>query len=620
MCGIYGSTVPYSREMVLAKLNRIRFRGPDYSAFMQYDDVILGHNRLSIIDLDHRSDQPLKYLHLTIVFNGEIYNYLDVRKTLQGKGYAFKTESDTEVICAAYLEYGVQCVNHLNGMFAFVIYNAKDKTLFGARDRLGKKPFYYSIHSRGFEFASQPSVIAMGNDFTVDQNALNFFLYCSYIPEPLCVYQEVRKLQAGCYFTYNITRRELLIKQYWDIDYRWEKKFTGTYADAVAELKLILKDAVNVRMHADVPIGVFLSSGIDSSLVAAIAADTHPDVKTFNIRFNEKGYDESVASAEIASIIGTRHHTIECSFREGLNMIENYGHYFDEPFADPSAIPGLLLAKHTKQYVTVALSGDGGDENFLGYHRYRWMDRINPVYSSPMLVRKAIAWLINLSPNYRHKLLSLTLTQKDLITLYLRICGGMDFSHLALSPEEVIPQGHPALDHVHKPVLEKISDYDLKTYLNEDINTKVDRSSMAYAVESRAPYLDYRVVEFARSLPSDFKMTGVVQKRILKDILFERIPEKIFKRPKAGFSVPLRSWFRHELKDYVYDNLTARNLADIPGIDADVSLNLIKEHMDGKWNRSQFIWSLLVLNQWKQMQPKLSAETILTPNHEPHHQ
>lgn len=602
MCGIYGSTIQYSDSAVTEKLNRIRFRGPDYSAYAANDGVILGHNRLSIIDLDHRSDQPMQYEHLLIVFNGEIYNYKEIRNTLKDKGYSFRTNSDTEVICAAYLYYGEQCVQHFNGMFAFVIYDKKMRTLFGARDRLGKKPFYYAASQHGIEFASQPSAIAMGNDFTIDQQAVNAFLRYSYIPEPLCIYKEIKKLPAGSYFTYQIQSKQLKISKYWDIDFEWKNKFTGSYGEALEQTRSLLSDAIDIRLNADVPIGIFLSSGIDSSLVTALASARHADIKTFTVRFADRKYDESLHAAKIASHLGANHNIIDCTYTDAFKVIDNYHHYFDEPFADTSAIPGLLLSQHVKKHVTVALSGDGGDENFLGYHRYQWMKQLAYAYRLPSFARKMASRLIGLSANYRHQLIAMSLTQPDIPALYQVLNGGLDHSFLEPTQHEYIDASESILYNGNKPLMEQLSDYDLKTYLNEDINTKVDRCFMAHAVESRAPFLDYRVVEFARSLPTEYKMQGRVQKRILKDILYQYVPAEFYNRPKQGFTVPLASWFRTELKEMVLDTLNNETLKNVAGLNVPVANRMIKEHMDGAWNRSQLIWNLLVLTQWQQKQ------------------
>lgn len=598
MCGIYGSTIKYGEDVIREKLNKASFRGPDFSAVYHCQDVVLGHNRLAIIDLDSRSNQPFSYEHLMIVFNGEIYNFLDLKADLQKKGYSFYTSSDTEVICAAYLEYGASCVQKFNGMFAFTIYDSRERVLFGARDRLGKKPFYYSHNGTEFEFASQPSQIALSNDFTVDQQAIREYLIWGYVPEPRSIWKEIKKLPAGHSFTFHCHTGVFKTETYWDLDYSWANKFQGSFQDAKKELKGLLIDAVKIRMNADVPLGIFLSGGIDSSLIAALASQMRGSVKTFSIKFNEKGFDESKYASMVASHLGTEHHTIECSYDSGLSLIQNFSRYYDEPFADSSAIPSLLLSKYTKDHVTVALSGDGGDEGFIGYTRYKWINNASPIFRLPLSLRQSLAACVNLSPNYVHKLIGMGISLKDIEVLYVKMFGGMENSWV-LQPDLGLKNPfREILTNKRKNLLENLSDFDIKTYLNEDINTKVDRASMAFSLESRSPLMDYRVMEFSRSLPTRYKYSRGAQKRILKDILYEYVPAQFFNRPKAGFTMPFKEWFRDELKEYVLDNLSEKELQSIPGINVKRTLEIVNEHMTGKWNRYPQIWKLLVLQQW----------------------
>ncbi|MDQ0639459.1 asparagine synthase (glutamine-hydrolyzing) [Pedobacter sp. W3I1] len=598
MCGIYGTTIPYSNGTIREKMARISFRGPDYTGIQRYDQVIFAHNRLAIIDLDARSNQPFSYMHLHIVFNGEIYNYKDIRKDLERKNYPFNTSSDTEVICAAYLEYGADCLTRFNGMFAFVIYDTHKNELFGARDRFGKKPFYYAHDHLSFEFASQPSQINIDRSLSVNEEAINQYLIWGYVPEPQSIYAEVKQLPAANYFKYDLKSHQLKITEYWTLDYGWKNKFEGSYEEAKEALSLILADAVKIRMNADVPLGVFLSGGIDSSLIAALATKEIDHVKTFSIKFNEKGFDESAYANQVAKHLGTEHYTIECNYNDGIELIENFNRFYDEPFADSSAIPTMLLSKNTRKYVTVALSGDAGDEAFLGYHRYKWIKQVNNLFYAPHGVRKVLAGLINQSPSYRHKLIAMGISMEDVEKLYVKMFGNMENSWVK-QPDlaKYNPLMH-ILTNPSKPLLERISDFDIKTYLNGDINTKVDRASMAFSLESRSPLMDYRVMEFSRSLPTAFKYTKGNQKRILKDLLFDHVPAHMFNRPKAGFTMPFQHWFRNELKDYVMDNLSADNLKNIPGIHLKRTQEIIKEHMTGKWNRYPQIWKLLVLSQW----------------------
>ncbi|WP_298499359.1 asparagine synthase (glutamine-hydrolyzing) [uncultured Algibacter sp.] len=607
MCGIYGTTIHYKDYQIKTKLERTQFRGPDEMGYKSYkfngNHVTFGHNRLSIIDLDPRSNQPFNYLDkVHIAFNGEIYNFQELRKKLSLKGYVFNTTSDTEVICAAYLEYGKKCLDHLNGMFAFVIYDINEQQFFGARDRLGQKPFYYYLNGKEFEFSSQISSIQLFNEkrLTISTNAIHDYLSWGAVPDPNSIFNEVKKLRAGHYFTYNLETGKFIEEEYWDIDYKDKNKFTGTYSEAQSELEDLLKDAVKMRLFADVPVGVFLSGGVDSSLIAALATkSTNEKIKTFSVKFNEKGFDESIYAKKVADHLNTNHHIIECNYKEGMDLIDNFHHYYDEPFNDSSAIPSMLLAKHTKKHVTVALSGDAGDESFIGYHRYNWVRYMNSIYKMPKPLRLLASKTLNIMPHYKLKVIGSVIKNKSvndayLGTLYHPESNWFEFQQTNNSDFEELKY----LYHDNKNVFERVSDFDLKTYLNWDINTKVDRATMAYSLEARAPFLDYRIVEFGRSLPTHFKFQNKNQKRILKDVLYKHVPKEIFDRPKAGFTMPFKEWFKKDLKDYVLTELSFDNLSDIPGIKPKEVQKMINQHMDGSWNRTGLIWSLIILRQW----------------------
>ena len=612
MCGIYGSTIKYSNSEIRNKLDRIAFRGPDFSDYRVVDDIILGHNRLAIIDLDPRSNQPFKYLHLHIVFNGEIYNYQELREQLIPKGYQFHTSSDTEVICAAYLEFGDACVKKFNGMFAFTIYDSISKKLFGARDRFGKKPFYYFKGFKSFEFGSQPSQLSMFNRYTVDESSINEYLIWGYIPEPKSIWNEIKKLPAAHSFNYDLDSGNLVIEPYWDLDYSWSNKFKGSYLEAKNELKNILTDSVKLRMIADVPLGVFLSGGIDSSLIASLASEMISNVSTFSVKFDEVGFDESPYAQNVANYLNTNHHTIECNYNEGIDLIKNFSQYYDEPFADSSAIPSMLLSKYTKKHVTVALSGDGGDEGFIGYSRYDSIRKLQNLYKVPHFARSMAGKILGMSPVYKHRLMGMGISYPNLESLFVKFYGGMENSWVLNNDEGLNNSFMNVLLNPNKPLLERVSDFDIKTYLNGDINTKVDRASMAFSLETRAPLLDYRVIEFSRSLPTEFKFSqDGTQKRILKELLYDKIPKKFFDRPKAGFAMPFEKWFRKDLKDYVMEVLSDNELKDIPGINHKRASEIINEHMSGRWNRYPQIWKLLVLKQWIKQQ---SATIPVSPS------
>ncbi|MEZ4796628.1 MAG: asparagine synthase (glutamine-hydrolyzing) [Flavobacteriaceae bacterium] len=605
MCGIYGTTLNYSEDQVIDKLKRTAFRGPDKLGHKVYKQsnkqVVFGHNRLSIIDLDPRSDQPFTYYdHIHIVFNGEVYNFKDIKEKLLQKGYNFTTTSDTEVLCAAYLEYGENCVDHFIGMFAFVIFDEKKQQFFGARDRLGQKPFYYFHDGKDFEFSSQIASIQLhSKNLTISERAISSYLAWGNVPDPQSIFNEVKKLKAGHKFTFSLNTGKFISEPYWDIEYKNQNTYKGSYEDAKKELNEVLKDAVSIRLFADVPVGVFLSGGIDSSLIAAKATEsTSEKVKTFSVKFNEKGFDESKYAQLVANHLQTDHHVIECNYNEGIDLIQNFSYYFDEPFADSSAIPSMLLAKYTRQHVTVALSGDAGDENFLGYHRYNWARKGSKIFSLPLPLRQLSAFGLDLLPYYRFKVIAQILKLKNSNEAYLNAMSGVEQSFITKDHNIKDIEELKYLMHNHKNLLERISDFDLKTYLNWDINTKVDRATMAYSLEARSPLQDHRIVGFANSLPTHFKFQKNNSKRILKDLLYQSVPEHIFDRPKAGFTMPFKEWFRKDLKNYVLDELNDEGLKSIPCIDVDKVQFMIKQHMDGTWNRYPLIWKLLVLKQW----------------------
>ena len=411
MCGIYGTTIPYTENQIREKLEITSYRGPDQMGWDTYPytngKITFGHNRLSIIDLDPRSNQPMTFAQkVYIVFNGEVFNYKALREDLKKRGHVFNTTSDTEVICAAYLEYGEDCVKYFNGMFAFVIYDIEKQIFFGAKDRLGQKPFYYYWNGSQFEFASQISSIKLHNHhLTISDKAIQQYLTWNSIPSPSTIFNEIKKLEDGHSFTFNLESSEFATHQYWDIDYTQQKPYQGSFEMAKTELEKLLTDAVGLRMVADVPVGVFLSGGVDSSLIAAMAVkSTQEKVKTFSVKFNEKDFDESQYAQQVADHLGTDHHVIECDHKEGLDLISNFCDFYDEPFADSSALPSMLLSKHTRKKVTVALSGDAGDESFLGYHRYQWVKQNKNKYDIPLSIRKIAANIMQRVPYKNNRL------------------------------------------------------------------------------------------------------------------------------------------------------------------------------------------------------------------------
>ena len=378
MCGIFGTTLRYERSVVEHKLELMNFRGPDHTGIMEITTptqnvLTFGHVRLSIIDLDPRSNQPFRYNDdISIVFNGEVYNYLELKRQYLGD-VTLRTESDTEVICAMYEKLGLDSVKLFNGMFAYVIYDRKKNVLVGARDRLGKKPFYYWHSDKGFEFASQPKVIKYANDLHVDVLARQFYLLQGIIPDPYSPFEEVKKLRAGECFTYSLDTNQLDVQTYWDVDTNsCGFDVPKSYEEAKSTIKELLFDAVRLRLNANVPVGTFLSGGIDSSLICAIVSKFNKDLCAYTAGFENQQFDESHFAVDVARSLGVPIKVCPCTGDDLLKVFNDYISYFDEPFADDSLIPSSLVAEKARQDVTVILGGDGGDELYYGYPKYEW--------------------------------------------------------------------------------------------------------------------------------------------------------------------------------------------------------------------------------------------------------
>ena len=598
MCGIYGINKKKQKESVSTILSSIDFRGPDYSGIDITDNYTFGHNRLAIIDLDARSNQPFRVEEYSIVFNGEVYNYKEIRKKLLAHGHTFSTDSDTEVVLKSYIQYGENCVELFNGMFAFTIYDPKKNIFFGARDRMGKKPFYYYMKDTTFEFASQIKQLSFDTPSTINKYAQKLYFRYGYIPEPYSIYEDIYKLEAGYSFTYDLSTYTFTKRQYWDISTSTDE-LQMPYDNIKKELKTLLIDSVHMRLQADVPVGVFLSGGVDSSLVAAIAAkELGNTINTFSIKFNDAAFDESIYAQKVANLLGTNHHTLECTHHDMIDLMENINTYYDEPYNDSSALPMMILSRETRKHVTVALSGDGGDELFWGYHSYFRMKKVSKLYKLPKFIRTLFSNALNKSSNYRLRKVAKGLKIESLEELFLYSGRLFDFEEL-FDKENIT-----YLDHYkkylfnEKNLFERVSDYDIKTYMNGDIFTKVDRATMAYSLEARTPLVDYRVVEMSQKIPFAYKYKNGEGKNILKDILYDYLPKEIFERPKSGFTVPLKNWFRDELKEYVYDTLTKENLLKIDDIQLDYVNRMIANHMNGSENNYHQIWTLINYIQW----------------------
>jgi asparagine synthase (glutamine-hydrolysing) len=534
------------------------------------------------------------YDRFTIIFNGEIYNYKDVKKELITLGYSFETESDTEVLLIGYSHWGKSILEKINGMFAFCIYDSQTNQIFCARDRLGVKPFYYYWKDGFFEICSQIRPLLKNKEINTD--AISIYLDTNYIPTPYTVVQNVFKLPPGNFCIIDLNTNKLSIEEYWNLSN--VKTRNVTYEDAKNELHELLKDATKIRLQSDVPIGSFLSGGIDSALVSSLASEISAEkINTFCIGFDNPKYDESRVAEKFAEILGTNHKTTICTSQDILNLIPKLIEVFDEPFADSSALPSLLLNSNAKKHVTVALSGDGGDESFLGYNHFESLERNRSIIRLPYGLRKLLSAPILLKTigknSHRVRNALKTKTENDFIENIFSRKG-----FLLKEKKQGWMKYYQSYKTWSNTLLQKSADLNIKLWLENNSNVKVDRASMAYSVEVRSPFLDYRVVEYARSLPISFRYQKGRQKRILRDILKEYMPEEVFNLPKSGFSVPIGDWMRHELRDEFYHTLNDDFLNSIPNLNVNKFKLLLEEHMNENKNHTPYIWKLYVLGKW----------------------
>lgn len=593
MCGIYITNIPFSEKEVALKLNKIRFRGPDHLGIIQKENISLGHLRLSILDLDERSNQPFTFEYLWLVYNGEIYNFKEVRELLIVQGYTFETTSDTEVLLKGYHAWGEKILDRINGMFAFAVYNENDQTIFIARDRLGVKPLYYSWQSGKLELCSQLEPLEKS---IMDQGAISIYLKTGYIPSPFSIYRGIKKLPPGQFAIFNLEENKKEIRSYWDI--KEVEEIDISYEDAKEQLHTLIIDAVKIRLQSDVPFGSFLSGGIDSALVSSIANSIQKEkLKTFTIGFDNKEYDESKVADKFADRIKSDHHLIPSKEKELPALMDMFFKIYDEPFADSSAISSLLLNKKVKSHVTVALSGDGGDESFLGYNHFEWTRKVYPLFWVPFFLRRFLALFIPFKlfgkrgPSIKNIFL-----KKNFNEFIESIFTGFDT--LLLKDKKKWMSHYRKYLFLSKNKFQKVADLNLKLWLENDSNVKVDRASMASSVEVRSPFLDFRIVEFARKLPVEYRFKGTIRKRILRDILSDYIPEYVFNQPKKGFSVPLADWIRGPLKDDFTTYLKKEKLIKIENLDTDKIQKLFQLHLTKDVDYSSYLWRVYVLSKW----------------------
>lgn len=623
MCGIVGfvnadgSSV--DRPVLERMCDAIAHRGPDDDGFHVDKNAALGMRRLAIIDVAG-GKQPIHNADRTkwIVFNGEIYNYQEIRRGLDERGHRFYTNSDTEALLHLYDEYGPDCLNHLRGMFAFAIWDEKEKTLFIARDRVGKKPLLYSHKANGdLIFGSEFKALLEHPSISreIDMQAIDSYLSYLCIPAPQTAFKQIRKLEPGHWLRWK--KGEIETRRYWLPDF--SKKLKISEEEAIEETTRILRESTRLRMISEVPLGAFLSGGVDSSAVVALMAmESDKPVKTFSIGFEEQDFSELKYAKRVAAHVGAEYNEfiVKPDAMEVLPiLVEHYG----EPYADSSAIPTYYVSKETRKHVTVALNGDGGDESFAGYERYAAMQAAELYTRVPAALRKLfIEAPVNLLPtseirktrarDLKRFLKAASLPRKERYFRWMTTFTGEAKDELYTKDFAAATAGAHAEDLLDgwfskangSGLLDATLLTDQMTYLPNDLLVKVDIASMAVSLEARSPFLDHKLIEFAASLPENLKMRRFETKYLLKKVAARLVPKEVVYRRKMGFGVPIGSWFRNEMKEFVREVLLSERSLSRGIVRPEVVLRYVNEHLNAERDHSFQIWTLLMLELWFQ--------------------
>ncbi|MGG9960073.1 asparagine synthase (glutamine-hydrolyzing) [Ferruginibacter sp. SUN106] len=628
MCGISGFA-DFNKKTdrtILEKMNRIMaHRGPDGEGYGIYNTdaatIGLGHRRLSIIDLTEGGSQPQTYQTLHITFNGEVYNYAEIKTELEAKGHQFHSHSDTEVILHSYAEWGSAALQKFIGMFAFVIYDEARQKIFACRDRAGVKPFFYYWKDGLLLFGSELKALLQhpGFEKQIDIDAAAAFMQYGYVPTPHCIFTNTHKLKPGHFLEMDVPARTLHTEQYWNVYDAYNKPTLKiSLPDAITETEKLLTNAFQYRMVSDVPVGVFLSGGYDSSCVTALLQNNNTEkIKTFTIGVPDAGMNEAPFAKEIANHLGTDHTEYYCTEKEALEIVPQLPFFYDEPFADSSAIPTTLVSKIAREKVTVALSADAGDEIFAGYNRYDYVLKYGKkIQAIPGLFRKTVAGVMNMVPansipvmnkkylfHSRYEKLKMLLKNPSEKNILMSLTQQMDDASIAELFKGNVHQLATAFDSTelkkeNYSILPYMMAIDYQTYLLDDILQKVDRAGMCVSLEGREPFLDHRVIEWAAQLPMEYKYNNGNKKFIIKEIVHQYIPKEMMDRPKMGFGIPISAWLQNDLKPFV-DRYFDENFIQKQNIfNNDIIQRIKKSFYQGKIERAEKIWYLLMFQMW----------------------
>lgn len=618
MCGIAGFFQPGQpasagevQARVQAMCDQIVHRGPDDQGFYTGQGCGLGMRRLSIIDL-HTGHQPISNEDGTIwvVFNGEIYNYQELRHDLVSRGHHFTTQTDTEALVHLYEEYGIDGIQRLRGMFAYAIWDGRKRQLLLVRDRFGKKPLYYTQTPDGIFFGSELKCLRAANiPLDLDPEALKLYLQFMYVPDPLSIFKQVRKIDPGGWLLYEASGK-ITQGRYWTLPRPSENDAPAGMTEAQAQERIrdLFDESVKVRMMADVPLGAFLSGGIDSSaVVASMSLQSSEPVKTFSIGFEESTHNELAHAQAVADRYKTDHHTLMVR-PDSIDLVSKLVRHFDEPFADSSAIPTFLVSKFAGEHVKVVLTGDGGDEIFAGYNSFFEVETLRRWDRLPQAARSALTWVAGRLPysaygkNYLHGLGRRTSLERYFEFIY----GPSPLTRALLRPQWVTPLdeadirrnfAHDLLPEGTDTLTQALY-FEATAKLTGDMLVKVDRMSMANSIEVRCPLLDHRLAEFAAQLPHRWKMRDGQGKFCFLESVRARLPETVWNRPKQGFSVPLSDWFRGPLKPFLWDHLTGKDFLARDLVSPEFVRYLLEEHESGRRDNKAWLWRLLMAELW----------------------